>query len=482
MALFRLCSLLMPLVASTLIAGCTKSGNDLPAEKPDTTGNYLSHYNPRISDEYGNIAAKQYSSMWGPYNLHDPSIIKEGDTYYIYSTDVAYGPNGSCGIMQRKSNDLVVWSFMGWVFNGVPAKPLEFMNTYQPGYQQLSIWAPYIIKVGNQFRLYYSVPGNNGLKLACIALATSESPEGPWEDKGIVISCQPAEPFNAIDPAVIIDQANGKHWMAYGSYEEGLFMVELSPTTGMRLNETDTGHKIAYRNRRHDAIEGPEILYVPEQNLYYLFVSYDWLEDAYNVRVGRSDKPEGPYFDINGKNMAEAGNNLPMITAQYRFNDHSGWQGVGHNSLLHDGDDYFFVSQGRLGSNKFFMNLHVRRMVFTPDGWPVVSPERYAALPQTKVTRDDLTGIWEHIELLNTATKNVATTISLNTDGTITGGTITSWTFTDNVLTLGNATGQKVFSARVFPEWDWERSRATIVYTGLTPGGLACWGKRTKKI
>jgi arabinan endo-1,5-alpha-L-arabinosidase len=378
--------------------------------------------------------------------------------------------------MMRKSRDLVHWYFLGWVFNGVPAVPLQFMTANQPGYQQLSLWAPCIIKVGDKLRLYYSVPGNDGLKLACIGLATSTLPEGPWTDEGIVISCLPTDPYNAIDPSVIVNHHNEKQWMTYGSYEEGIYIVELDPSTGKRLTGGDLGHKIAYRLKRHDAIEGSEILYVPEQNMYYLFVSYDWLEDAYNVRVGRSENPEGPYYDINDNNLADIGDNYPMITAQYRFNDHSGWQGVGHNSVIKDGDNYFFVSQGRLGANKYFMDLHVRRLVFTPDGWPVVSPERFAGVPQDAITQADLTGSWEHIELQFTSVKNSSLTIELKSDGTIAGMDASSWMFDNNILTLSMNNNQKVFTARVFKEWDWEKDKITFVYTGITPAGLAGGG------
>ncbi len=463
----------------SLFSGCAKNDRDIPDIPADTSHDGDTNYDPRISDTYDQISDITYSALWGPYNLHDPSIIKYGEYYYIYSTDVAYGDNLRCGIMVRKSKDLVHWTFMGWVFNGIPAIPLQFMTTNQPGYQQLSLWAPCIIKAGDRLRLYYSVPGNNGLKLACIGLATSDAPEGPWTDEGIVLSCYPDDPYNAIDPSVIIDGQNGRHWMSYGSYEEGIYMVELDPLTGKRLNAGDLGHRVAYRTERHDAIEGSEIFYSPDQNMYYLFVSYDWLEDNYNVRVGRSEKPEGPYYDIRGADMAGVGDNYPMITARYRFSNHSGWQGVGHNTAIAEGDSAFFISQGRLGSNKYFMDLHARRMVFTPDGWPAVSPERYAAVPQNTITASDLTGPWEHIELLSTGSMNTSVSIRLMADGSVSGMENSTWNYEQGVLTLSFSNNQEVFRARVFREWDWENKKLTIVYTGLTAEGLTCWGKKT---
>lgn len=58
---------------------------------------------------------------------------------------------------------------------------------------------------------------------------------------------------------------------------------------------------------------------------YYLFVSYDPLMTTYNVRVGRSDKAEGPFIDYFGKELKDTTNNFPILTAPYRFKSHPGW-------------------------------------------------------------------------------------------------------------------------------------------------------------
>lgn len=42
-------------------------------------------------------------------NVHDPSIIKEGEWFYCYNTDVAYGADARVGTKVRKSKNLVNW-------------------------------------------------------------------------------------------------------------------------------------------------------------------------------------------------------------------------------------------------------------------------------------------------------------------------------------------------------------------------------------
>jgi arabinan endo-1,5-alpha-L-arabinosidase len=458
-------------ISGSILLSCKRDDNGTPDPEDDL-------YNPNIADEYGNIASLGNSSLWGSFNLHDPTIIKHSEYYYIFSTDVAYGPNLKCGIMYRRSKDLVHWEFLGWVFNGVPPLPLAFMQANQPGYQQLSLWAPFIIKVGDIYRLYYSVPGNNNVKLSCIALATSSSPGGPWTDQGIVISCLPEDNFNAIDPSVIIDHENGRHWMTYGSYSAGIFIVELNPLTGKILNTGDKGKILAKRSNYGNAIEGSEILYNPDLGKYYLFVSYDWLEDNYNVRAGRADKPEGPYYDINGNDMASAGDNFPMITARYKFRYHSGWQGFGHCGLLYDEGKYYYVSQARLGSNKYFMDLHIHRMVWSESGWPTISPERYVNVPQTNITSSDLVGKWEHIRLVSTATFNESIIIDLSSNGTVSGFTGSSWSYLNGTLTINLNNNSEIFHCHVFNEWDWEMKQLTLAYSGSTSGGISGWGKK----
>lgn len=101
--------------------------------------------------------------------------------------------------------------------------------------------------------------------------------------------------------------------------------------------EGDQGHLVARRaNYRRDNLEAPEIIHNPANGKYYLFGSYDPLMTTYNVRVGRSDSPTGPFVDFNGKQMADTTDNFPILTAPYRFNGHPGWIGTAHCGVFAD--------------------------------------------------------------------------------------------------------------------------------------------------
>lgn len=451
----------------------------------------------QINDTYYDVAPIQFVYQWGPYNLHDPSIVKNEDTYYSYSTDVAYGTEVRPGIQIRKSKDLVEWEFVGWVFNGLPAKGRDFIVD-KGGQPFNSLWAPYIMKVGSEFRLYYSLSsGEPTARLSVIGVATASSPTGPWTEKDLIVTSlnNASIQTNAIDPAVVVDKA-GDHWFYYGSAWDGIYVLKLDAATGLAATPGDKGKRIAQRGftggNINGNIEGPEVIYNEEFDKYYMFIAYDWLESKYNVRVGRADHPEGPFYDFNGTDLNGEEDNVPMILAPYQFKGHSGWQGTSHPAVFNDGEgDFFMAHQGRPGENKYFMVMHVREIFWTEDGWPVVSPERYAGLEQSAVEEEELAGKWEQIVLGYRVVPGyaeqqvfpdfqVAFDLELGQDGSINGDPANQWSYEPPwlVMTWSNGFTDNVIVKR---GRDWENKVAeTLVLTGLNGNGTAIWGKKLK--
>jgi arabinan endo-1,5-alpha-L-arabinosidase len=418
-------------------------------------------------------------NMWTMYNVHDPSVHKDREWFYMYGTDVSMGGGTPYGGHKRRSQNLIDWEWLGTAFDGIPASAREYFLTYNPNYVDGAIWAPFLHRSGDEFRLYYSAPGGlTNQNLGYIGYATSNSAAGPWEDRGMVAGSFPGDTINAIDPTVIIDQETGQHWMAYGSYQRGLYIVELDPDTGGLLNPDDRGKRIAARQGgRHASIEGPELAY--RNGWFYLFVSYDWLEDFYNVRVGRSRTPDGPYLDYNGLDMALYSDNFPMIITPYRFNHHGGWQGTAHCSVFQDGDKYYMANQGRTSRAIYNMVLHVRE-IFWIDDWPVVSPQRYAGVPQAEIHPDSIVGQWEHMRLLYNKSVPHARPeiIEFNSNGTINNNVSNTWALDHDTLTLSWSYGLYIDKLILSWGWDWENRCVTLLYTGMNQGGLNIWGKK----
>lgn len=472
---------------------CKKQPSPVSTPPADTTVVQPSAFDINsIKDTYEDVAPFAYYLKWGSYNVHDPSIKKFGDYYYCYSTDAAYGVDVRAGLQIRKSKDLVEWKFAGWVFNSLPAQGSQFIQS-KGGTTNNSLWAPYVLKVNNEYRLYYSLSSATP-RLSVIGLATASNPEGPWTEKGIVVSSLNDNSIqtNAIDPTVVITPS-GEQYMYYGSAWDGIYVLKLDATTGLAASSGDKGTRIANRgftNGKYNGnIEGAEIIYNSTINKYFLFIAYDWLQTKYNTRVSRGDSPAGPFYDYNGVDANTNIDHGPMITAPYQFTNHGGWQGISHPTVFtDDNNNYFLASQARPGVNSYFMDLHVRKIFWTQDGWPIVSPERYAWEDNSTVTKDSLTGNWEQIIFgyrvvpgyaneQTSADLQTAISLSVNADGTLNTDANSKWTYNAPWLQLNWSNG---YTDKVFVQKgrDWENKKSTIIFSGLNNEGTAIWGKK----
>jgi arabinan endo-1,5-alpha-L-arabinosidase len=193
-----------------------------------------------------------------------------------------------------------------------------------------------------------------------------------------------------------------------------------------------------------------------------------------------------------GHNMADTTNNYPIITHSYKFNGHVGWSGNGHCGILHDNGRFFMLHQGRLAPDNLMMVMQVREIFWLPSGWPVVSPERYAGMPQRDIEDAEVAGDWEIISLneipdnvklwqgqippggwtYSTKEFNVSKTFQLSGNHTTDHPQYNKWLLNDNVLTL-NGTNCKIFTG-----WDWENRRHTLLFSGIQENGSSIWGKK----
>lgn len=274
---------------------------------------------------------------------HDPSIAKDGATYYVFATGKA--PDGGQFAI-RCSTDLHQWKLCGHVFDGIP----QWVQQRSPGTKEL--WAPDISHEHGEYRLYYAY-SLFGVNTSGIGLATNKtldrtSPQYKWVDKGLVLESKASDDFNAIDPNYIQD-AKGQAWLAFGSFWNGIKMRKLDASTGLLSTADTTLYPLATRAKpatvppqRFDpehptlppdwqAVEAPFI--VPHGGHYYLFVSWDLCcrgtRSTYRTMVGRAEKVTGPYLDRNGVAMT-AGGGTPLLRANNR------WLGPGGESVLQD--------------------------------------------------------------------------------------------------------------------------------------------------
>jgi arabinan endo-1,5-alpha-L-arabinosidase len=288
-----------------------------------------------------------------PPIVHDPStIVAEGSDAWCFTT-------GSGVSMFRQYGK--EWSFGGAVFSreGLPAWHKEIVPTSRG-----HLWAPDVIELDGRWCFYYSV-SSFGKNVSAIGMASRKklgpgTAQDPWEDQGIVISSKRGDKFNAIDPAVIKD--GGKLWMSFGSFWDGIMLIELDPKTGLRQSDGLKPQLLAAAPE----IEAPFIH--KESDCYYLFVNWGkccrGADSTYEIRVGRSKKITGPYLDRDGSPMADGGGTL-VLGSKGRY------IGPGHASILQKGKRQWLVHHYYDGEDRGLSKLRLVPLEWK-DGWPLV--------------------------------------------------------------------------------------------------------------
>lgn len=414
---------------------------------------------------------------WGGLFSHDPAIYYDdsSDYYYIYSTDAGPNCDKPPGGQIRRTKDLIHMEYIGVALrDGIPIEVKEHTKA-------TTVWAPDIIKVGKEYRMYYSC-STFGSRNSTISLATSTSPKGPFIHKGIVIKTTEESPVNAIDANIIRDVKTKDQYLVYGSFWGGICMIKLNEKTGFPV-ENGYGISIASRPQSVDgAIEGPYICYNPDTEYYYLFVSYESLSNYYNVRVGRSKNITGPYFDHNGISMTN--HSYPpyevglKITTGYSFKKDTGWFGLGHNSVLNHNGNWFMVCHARYECKPTLHNINIRKMFWTKEGWPIVSPCLYTGEVLKEMNIEDLIGSYLRIDFINQVRDlvNSPTKMELFPDQSCSiHGNKGSWRIDGHHLTIKYVTKQKEIFKETYIAIP---SKKTIALTGMNQNYNCIWGKK----
>lgn len=301
-------------------------------------------------------------TLQGDLHAHDPSLIKAGATYFVFST--------GGGLQIRTSTDLVNWQNAGQVFDTIPAWISQSVGSEVTG-----LWAPDISYVHGVYYLYYcgSLFGKN---TSVIGLATNttldrNSPNYHWIDHGLVMQSGPGDDFNAIDPNLTLD-ASGRPWLTFGSFWSGIQLVRLDARTFKPASTHETRYTVAANPLDNDAIEAPYLIY--RGGYYYLFASIDFCcrgaESTYKTVVGRASTITGPYFNESGSRMGEQGEFTIILDAQGNV------RGPGGESVYRDGGTdliiYHYYDANDGGAIKFAI-----KQLLWNKGWPRVTGQEY---------------------------------------------------------------------------------------------------------
>jgi arabinan endo-1,5-alpha-L-arabinosidase len=324
----------------------------------------------------GNISwAPESSDPLASYTLtgdtqpvHDPSIIRQGSTYYAFTTDVLGLPPGNY-LPIRCSQDKINWTACGSIF---PAAMPSWVVAKVPGI--IGLWAPDISYFNGLYHVYYA-GSTLGSQQSVIGLVTNTTldpgdPAYQWVDRGEVLESNRGDDFNAIDPNIFID-GDGSVWMTYGSYWSGIKQQQIDPSTGKLLLSNPTRYNLATRpGVPNNPIEGSSLVH--HGNYYYLFVSIDYCcnqnvaTDNYKEAVGRSASPHGPFVDEMGTSMMNGGGTVLLQSD-------AAWSGTGGGTAYLDptnGDSLIVFHALNLTQNGT-VYLWLKNLDWTND-WPSI--------------------------------------------------------------------------------------------------------------
>jgi len=293
--------------------------------------------------------ARSYAAHWGlsgDVGVHDPSIIKEGNSWYVFSTGE--------GLQVLRSDNGTDFYRVPQIFLSAPS----WWKTYVPKQEPMDVWAPDVKAYNGKVWLYYSISTFTKNTSAIGLVSASSVGAGNWKDEGVVVSTNGTQNYNAIDPELVID-ANGDPWLAFGSFWGGLKLTKLDKNT---MKPTGSLYSIARRTVNDGAIEAPSITY--RGGYYYLFASIDsccsGVDSTYKIIYGRSKNITGPYVDKNGVSLMNNGGTI-LDSGNAR------WKGPGGQDVY---DANLIVRHAYDAEDEGRPKLLISDLIWDSGGWP----------------------------------------------------------------------------------------------------------------
>ncbi|WP_100444470.1 family 43 glycosylhydrolase [Glycomyces xiaoerkulensis] len=311
--------------------------------------------------------------MLGELGSHDPALVAgcKDEPWYVLAT--GWGPFNDGTVPIRQSLDRgQSWRTVGSVFDSKPA----WVEEAVPGVDNL--WAP-AVHYDNKsatYYVYYSA-STFGSQRSLIGLATNTTldpadPDYEWVDRGMVFESHEGDPYNAIDAEILADR-HGAHYMVFGSWWNGIYVLELDWPSGKPAAGAEPVH---VAGQGGDGIEGPTL--IRHGKYYYLFVSLgvccEGADSTYSIAVGRSTSPTGPFLDRDGVDMADGGGTV--VLAEHGTNVATGGQSLDKGLIA-------YHSYDQAGGFAFGIERFEWKR-----GWPVLSGPAAGGEPSPAVDTD----------------------------------------------------------------------------------------------
>ena len=239
-----------------------------------------------------------------------------------------------------RSRNLIDWTWCGSVFDGLE-------NAANWGTKDAGVWAPSVIKVGNQYNYYYAL-STWGDPNPGIGVATSSTPYGPWIDHGKILDSVDSGVKNSIDPQALY--VDGKLYLVWGSFF-GIGIIELTEDGLERYvgySNLKEYTKYIIKDNTTDGKMDIDINYegsyiIEKDNNFYYFGSQgtclSGTSSTYRVKVGVSDSVFGPYKGSDKKDLDDVNGSFGDLVVA----PSDEVAGTGHNTIIKDFDDRYWI-------------------------------------------------------------------------------------------------------------------------------------------
>lgn len=221
------------------------------------------------------------TTAWGNplFDGADPHAMRIGTEYWLFPTE-AHSKERI--FAAYRSSDLKEWKREKTIF-----KLDDVPWVKSDGAPRHAAWAPAMIWKNNRFYFYYSVGPQSPGHPSRIGVATGDSPTGPFQDSGKPLLTG-GNGFEAIDPMVFTDPADGKSYLYTGGSAGATLRV-------FEMAEDMVGFKGEVKTTTPPHFtEGP-FMHV-RNGIYYLsYSSGSWSRTDYSVHYATADSPTGPW-------------------------------------------------------------------------------------------------------------------------------------------------------------------------------------------
>jgi xylan 1,4-beta-xylosidase len=228
----------------------------------------------------------------------DPSILKDGQDYYMTNTSLNYFP----GLRVWHSTDLIHWKPIGYALNKYVGE----------------VWAPDFVKHGDTYYIYFpAYPGTNWV-------VTAKSPYGPWSE--------PVDlKVKGIDPGHVVGQ-DGKRYLYFNDGK----VAELN-SDGLSLKEEPKKVYTGWQYPKDWVVEcmcaeSPKLHF--NNGWYYLTTAQGGTSGpstSHMVVQARSKSPLGPW------------ENSPHNPIVHTYSSAEKWWSKGHGTIVQKPDNGWAV-------------------------------------------------------------------------------------------------------------------------------------------